>query len=163
MGTRFNCVLLCLISFVNGKLEPIVVGGSFAHISHFPHSVFMSVHCLEENDIELSWICGGSILNQVITLTAAHCLYGCNQNSTVSVGVGHVHKDYGDHTTVHSYFIHEDYDVTLAINDIALVRLNTKLKFSENVKRIILMKHPPYHEKAQIAGWGITNVSSFLI
>lgn len=97
-------------------------------------------------------------MNQVVTLTAAHCLFGCDQNSTVSVSVGHAHRDQGVESSVHSYTTHEGYDEQETTNDIALVLLNTKIKFSAKVKRVVLMKKPPYFEKAQIAGWGLTDV-----
>ncbi|KAJ8729184.1 hypothetical protein PYW08_000765 [Mythimna loreyi] len=148
--------IMCLISLVKCKMEPFIAGGYSAPIIGFPHSVFMNVHCFSEESDGL-WICGASIINQMIALTAAHCLDECSKNSTISVSVGDAHKDQGVKSTVHSFFIHEDFVEHLAINDIALVRFKNMIRFSDKVKRVVLMQNPPYFEKAQIAGWGITD------
>lgn len=153
--------ITCLISFVKCLMEPFVVGGNFAPISRFPHSAFISATCIDEDNLALSWICGGSIVNQVIILTAAHCLSGCGRNSTVSVSVGNSHKEQGLRSIVHGYIMHQEYDDSLTTSDIALVKVRTKIKFNINVKRVGLMGKPPYYEKAQIAGWGLTDVSYF--
>ncbi|KAJ8726599.1 hypothetical protein PYW07_001297 [Mythimna separata] len=149
--------IMCLISCVQCQLEPFVAGGNFAAISNFPHAAFMSFHCYGDDQIMIQWICGASILNQELTLTAGHCLSGCNRNSTIIVSVGSSNRNQGVEVTVHSFFMHPDYNEVLSSNDIGLVRLNTMIHFNENVKRVMLMQNPPYFEKAQVAGWGLIN------
>lgn len=53
-------------------MESKIVGGKFEKIKNYPHTAFLSVIC------EDSWVCGASILNQRMFLTACHCVYGCS-------------------------------------------------------------------------------------
>lgn len=64
-------------------MEPYVVGGDYANIDQFPHSVYLYA----ENNGE-AWICGASILNQMILLTAAHCLVDCLNDWSIKAYAG---------------------------------------------------------------------------
>lgn len=66
-----------------GKMEGFIVGGDYAQIDFFPHSVFLTAECKDD-----SWICGSSVINQKVLLTAAHCLYGCKKKFTVDAYAG---------------------------------------------------------------------------
>lgn len=152
-------------AFVECKMEPFVVGGKDADIENFPHSVFLYVSCYfdEKNNSSIEWVCGGSIVSDQIILTAAHCVYGCTQRSVYTVTMGHAHKKNGFQSTIQEYIIHQKYIGTAQAFDIAIARPKTPLKFDMNVKRIALMKDPPYYDKAQIAGWGMIDVSTFCL
>lgn len=65
-------------------MEPYVVGGDFTDIAHFPHSVFLDINCMSNG-----WICGSSILNQRILLTAAHCVFACKRDWQIDGYAGH--------------------------------------------------------------------------
>lgn len=152
--------VICFKSFVESNIMLLIAGGEHVAISNFPHSAFVSVKCVTEERTSY-FVCGASIVNQKITLTAAHCLFGCGPDTVISTTVGHSHKAHGAKSTVKTYLIHEHYDPVKTANDIALMTLRTIIRFSVNVKRIALMMKPPYFEKAQVAGWGYTDVSFF--
>lgn len=141
-------------------MEPFIIDGDLADINQFPHSAYLSIRC-NKKGIDGVYLCGASIVNQYLTLTAAHCTYKCTKNTFVTVYVGHNIWYHGASATAHSFIEHEHFDLTEVVHDICLVRLNSPLKFGPNVNRVALMKNPPYNEVASIAGWGQYDVSMF--
>lgn len=153
-------VIFCIISAINCQMQPFVVAGKCAKITKFPHSAFMKIYCTNlDTGKEIPWICGASIVNEKIVLTAAHCLSDCAGTSRAIISVGCSDKKGGISTTVLSFVVHEGYRDHKTANDIALAKTKTEFVFGPTVKRIALMEDPPYYEKAQIAGWGLINVS----
>lgn len=158
---RTFCILTVanLVAFTECVLEGKIVGGENANITDFPYSALLAIKCKIENRIEEgSWTCGASIVNQELLLTAAHCLFECLPNSWVLVSVGHVHMNKGYKNTVCSFLVHEEFNYYTERNDIAMVKLKNALSFNSSVSRVALMKHPPYNEKAKVAGWGMIDV-----
>lgn len=154
--TRFIVFVSCVIIVLSdSKMQPFIVGGHRAKIVDFPYSVHLGI----QEDKVGTWMCGGSIINQYLTLTAAHCLYPCTQGSAISVSYGDENILKSHFTTARSYAIHQRYSDDSLLNDIALVRLNTPLSFNSKVSRVVLMENPPYKEEAAVAGWGVTDVS----
>lgn len=140
-------------------MEPFIVNGYDAHISEFPYSANLYIRCKKKNGDMSGHICGSSIINQYLTLTAAHCTSKCEEKIGITVYVGHEDWRLGASSTADSYRQHEDFDTEHLTNDIALVRLKTPLKFGSSVMRIALMENPPYREEAFVAGWGRYSVS----
>lgn len=67
-------------------MEPFVVGGLTKTIAEYPHSIYLAADCSKP------WICGASVLNQNILITAAHCLKGCdvdNPEHLIEAFAGH--------------------------------------------------------------------------
>lgn len=147
-------------AFIECQMEPFVVGGEKATIINFPHSVFVYMKCFDETGTGFTWICGASIVNELIILTAAHCFDGCFHHRYISTFVGHSERAQGSKSTVETFSRYPDYNEGYSGYDLALARLKTRIKFGAKVKRIALMKSPPYYEKAQVAGWGLTIVST---
>lgn len=158
---RYFVVVLLSFKAVESSKTKLVVEGRKANITKFPHSVFLRAKCYVNDDIAGYWICGGSVLNQKIILTAAHCIYGCYPHSTFDVNMGHVHRDKGFSSMVKNFILHQAFRPLSGANDIGLVLINDIIKFNLNIKRISIMKRPPYFERARIAGWGLINVSFF--
>lgn len=160
-----KCVsILSLLTIVKGdhKMEPFIVGGSYAKIEDFAHAAFLAITCDRNTGTE-HFSCGASVLNQVILLTAAHCLEDCLATSSMLVAVGVVNKR-GPFTHEVSHFvIHPLYDGEQVANDIALAAVAEPLTLSRKVKRVVIMEDPPYQEISSVAGWGVTDVICLLV
>ena len=156
-------IFMCSTPFIECQIEPFMVGGRVPDMKYFPYSVFMYIKCFEEDsEKSFTWICGASIVNEMIMLTAAHCIYGCARRSTFTVSVGHVHKEKGFGATIHTFYIHHKYSDSHTSYDIALTRTKRPLRFGKFVQRIAFMEDPPYFDEAQVAGWGSLTVSTFV-
>lgn len=157
---RPTCVLLLgLFAFVRAAMEGFIVGGQMANILHHAHSAFLNVNCNANGDIYV-WICGASIVNQNILLTAGHCLAGCSYQSHITINLGDEHRDRGRTYSAYSFMVHEHYDQVTSTNDICLLRVASSLTLNSKSSRVALMKRPPYSENAKVAGWGMVDVSS---
>ncbi|XP_022820890.1 chymotrypsin-1-like isoform X1 [Spodoptera litura] len=155
---RYFLVTLLSLKVVESAIEGNAVGGKKAVITEFPHSVYLGTTCYEKDSEDSNyWLCGASILNQKVVLTAAHCMYGCGPLSSFSVNMGNVDRNKGFESMVDAYILHEDYNPHKTANDIGLAMIKATIKFKPNIKRIAIMKDPPYFEKAQMAGWGLTD------
>ncbi|XP_075991736.1 chymotrypsin-1-like isoform X1 [Anticarsia gemmatalis] len=152
-----HILLLNLVHFGKCRMTGKIIGGHESEITEFPYSAFLKAMCVNKYTGAVRyWICGASILNQLMLLTAAHCVLDCARSSYLIISVGHSNTEYGTVTSVESYIIHNKHreDVSLGY-DIALVKVKTPLKLSSRISRIALWKSPPYFEKAQVAGWGV--------
>ncbi|NWW45011.1 FA10 factor, partial [Pedionomus torquatus] len=80
------------------------------------------------------WFCGGTILNEYFILTAAHCV---NRRKDLWVLVGMVDKDEEEPSRsihrVEKIIAHAEYDTKIFDNDIALLKLEEPITFSEDV------------------------------
>ena len=151
----FKLSLICLV-----KCNKQLLIGKTGWIKQFPHSAFLNVMCTVHLNTP-GWICGSSIVNQRIILTAAHCVNNCYKSisAMVTITVGHRHRYKGSESSVEHICCHRKFDQTLLIYDIALLKLKSDLKFSQKVRRVALMRNPPPFERARIAGWGLRDVS----
>lgn len=149
--------LLLLIKGITCAFEAYVVDGNKTMIKFFPHAVFLSIFC------QGGFICGGSILNQMIVLTAAHCVEDCHGGSrnSISIKFGHELLNRMSSVPVIRYLIHERYNHVTMKNDIGLVLARNPMKLSEAAQRVVLLQSTPKNIKvAHIAGWGVINVST---
>lgn len=78
----------------------------------------------------------------------------------VELRVGSVDRHDGGHLVpVHDFYIHPDYNYE-ADNDIAVIRLERNLEFSDLIQPILLAtRRPEAWEKAIVSGWGYGLVS----
>uniref|UniRef100_A0AAY4CDI1 Peptidase S1 domain-containing protein n=1 Tax=Denticeps clupeoides TaxID=299321 RepID=A0AAY4CDI1_9TELE len=100
--------------------------------------------------------CGGFVVSEDFVMTAAHCLKW-GQSLEVLVGASDLSKHKtGKFVTVNVYHIYPGYKKTLE-NDIALLQLSEKLKFTKSVQPIpIPKKKEDIKAKSvcMVAGWG---------
>ncbi|XP_075991735.1 chymotrypsin-1-like [Anticarsia gemmatalis] len=152
-----------LCNDVVGKIQQLIYYGDYAKIGKFPYTAHLGILCYMEKKKKIPWICGSSILNQALLLTAAHCLETCRSETEIVASVGHERIMKGGVSTGHSFVLHENYDDEVLNHDIALVRLKTHIRFSSNVSRVALSKKlRPFtnKDKALVAGWGISEKGS---
>ncbi|CAK9301690.1 unnamed protein product [Gordionus sp. m RMFG-2023] len=141
----------------------MIVGGIPTQITEYPFMVSLRVNS--------RYVCAGIILDSNKILTVAHCFRPSIPHSLYSIHCGKS-KKYGNEPNekllsiksviIHEGFVREDglRDAFKYDNDIAIVKLNESLKFTENITNAVL---PKYNENLTpgtyccVAGWGDTN------
>ncbi|XP_015246617.1 PREDICTED: acrosin-like [Cyprinodon variegatus] len=136
-----------------------IVGGREAPEGAWPWQV--SIQILSSHH------CGGTIINSLWILTAAHCFnfhkFLSNDYFQVVMGLN-VFSTPGPHTQTRSIskiIMHEDYNEFTSDNDVALLLLSSPLNFTDHVQPCCT-PHNMSHEAALnlsycfITGWGST-------
>ncbi|XP_064076652.1 serine protease 55-like [Vanessa tameamea] len=147
--------LISLLVLVNAKsiLEPKIVRGDQVNISKFAHSVFLVI-----NSAAGSYVCGSSVINQKILLTAAHCIDSCVNKCLGSAAfAGNADKRRGDKIPILGTAPHKNFDRSRIQNDIGLVLLENPLQLGKFVKRVALTRVAPPQSTGTVAGWGLVN------
>lgn len=145
--------MLLKVQAKNLKLKPIISSrifeGKQVTAEEFPYQVAI----LNQNKL----LCGGTILNQKIVITAAHCID--NENvSSLRVRAGSANPYFGGQIrNVSCIRIHQAYDRVTYEYDIALMVLEKKLNFSSpDIGKIVLPKKEVLNgTRGVVSGFGI--------
>uniref|UniRef100_A0A3B4D6R8 Peptidase S1 domain-containing protein n=1 Tax=Pygocentrus nattereri TaxID=42514 RepID=A0A3B4D6R8_PYGNA len=139
-----------------------VVGGHFAVKGAWPWQVsiqWMSSH-----------ICGGSILNHLWILSAAHCFNKSYSTLQVVAGLHSLSKigSTAQIRSVERIIKHEDYDETSFENDIALLQLQHPLFFTTHVQPVCTLRNEREERDLSfsscfVSGWGSTVFKGSLV
>ncbi|XP_070596615.1 transmembrane protease serine 12-like [Erythrolamprus reginae] len=142
----------------NSTMQTRIVGGRDAMPGAWPWQINLQVYEAGKGYLPM---CGGSLINTSIVLTAAHCFKISEDPAlwTVVIGLHQIGKDYS-HTIrrrikaihIHPNFVKETYD-----NDIAVIILVRSIKFNDYVHPICLpTTNLSINEEAPcyITGWG---------
>lgn len=143
-----------------------IVGGYDAEPNSWPWQVALFQRG-KRDPTKHYFICGGSILNRRFILTAAHCVVrddGPLKPEMLSVKVGA--HDVTDSTSrripVSAVIAHENYKQWKVYNDIALLRLDEDLDFTDPAIRPVCVQTQDMaardyaNENSTIIGWGTT-------
>ncbi|KAJ8713884.1 hypothetical protein PYW08_007504 [Mythimna loreyi] len=153
--TKFYLIFSLVLISCEFKMEPFVVGSVYTTIGQYPHCIYLAVDCSRP------WICGASILNQKMLITAAHCVNICDTTDS-----DHMIEAYAGHENLEKVIskrevgvikFHEKYEERSAANDLALAGLKKSLYLGENIKRIVISPQFPNVNKGEVAGWGIVD------
>ncbi|XP_026015857.1 granzyme G-like isoform X1 [Astatotilapia calliptera] len=101
--------------------------------------------------------CAGFLLNEDFVMTAAHCQA---ESYTALLGVHNVNSNSEiQRISVEQPFPHKNFNQTSLKNDVMLLKLSSKAKFSENVKPIPLASHDDgtLPKSCILSGWGRTD------
>ncbi|KAL7727425.1 hypothetical protein ACLKA6_017550 [Drosophila palustris] len=165
-------------SFTCGTiLNQRVANGYEVQLSSRPWMALLRYQSLGES----RFLCGGTLISNRYILTAAHCVYGLeDQLYEIRLGEHRISterdcrqqgrkekcappvKDVG----IEKFLIHEKYDSKRISNDIALLRLNSSVTFEKHVKPICLPITDELKQQAEslsnyfVTGWGTTENGS---
>ncbi|NXJ76395.1 TMPS2 protease, partial [Trogon melanurus] len=145
--------LECGLPTKNVNIMSRIVGGSGAVLGQWPWQV--SLH------VEDTHICGGSIITRQWIVTAAHCVEGRYSDPySWRVYAGILYQDemlFKNGYKVQQIISHPDYDTDSKDNDVALMKLETPLTFTDTIRPVCLpnpgMMFEP-NQQCWISGWG---------
>ncbi|XP_017097733.2 trypsin alpha-like [Drosophila bipectinata] len=138
-----SCGALISAKWLPGR----IVGGNSVAITSVPWQVSLQINGRH--------FCGGSIYREDIVITAAHCMASIRPIS-LSVRVGSTDSNSGGQSVrVSKILVHEDYDENTVANDVAVLRLESRLTLNASVRAIPLAyKVPRTADSARVSGWG---------
>ena len=153
-----SITFLLLIPFISLSQSDIV-GGDDANISDYPYQAAMLGEGWGNNYYAY---CGASVINEYWVLTAAHCMVGENAPTTaVRVGNSNSYAQGGQTYDVAEIISHPNYNSNTMNNDIALIRLEDPIQFSNNVQPVLLVCDQQVElgvedvgQTSWITGWG---------
>ncbi|XP_043935327.1 trypsin-like [Protopterus annectens] len=133
----------------SGGRNDKIVGGYECKRNSQPHQVSLSV--------DGEHLCGGSLLNELWVLSAAHCYY--EEKFDVRLGEHDLTKDEGTEQVINveKAILHPLYDYMTVNNDIMLLKLASPARLTPYVQPIRLPRHCPVDNTlCLVSGWGNT-------
>ncbi|GAV08129.1 hypothetical protein RvY_17868 [Ramazzottius varieornatus] len=108
--------------------------------------------------------CGATILNEQFLITAAHCVYknfqyGYYRDLAIRIGLYSMDEEdlglFGPETvSISRAFIHPFFNATQSSFDVALVQLETPIKFKPHIRPVCLPSGEHLGEMGTVLGWG---------
>merc|ERR1711942_130067 len=173
---RMPALLLLLLLFITvygkdscscGVRQPVITtkitGGEDADPHEFPWVAKLLIQ-----DQEGKSSCGGSLINDRYILTAAHCVSGPGQVVITAI-LGDHQISVKENTEViipaDKFWIHEKYDETKKVYDVAIIRLSDPVDFTTHpLIRPVCLPDGMFQDYRQeegvvVAGWGYKKVN----
>ncbi|XP_036944225.1 tryptase-2-like [Acanthopagrus latus] len=167
---RLLAVLLLLLmhsigGFLGAEVKSAIIGGRNADKTKWQEMVYLNI---TSRDKVTKWRCGGTVLNDQWVLTAASCWdeqrRPNKERSMAWVGSYSLKTYQGRYKGITQIITHRNYDSSGGTyqNDIALVKLKTKIESWADVKYVNLPSANDVFDSSSecwIAGWGYTGAN----
>ncbi|XP_032380957.1 granzyme G [Etheostoma spectabile] len=154
MSIHCELLILILTLTLGGQVHTgKVIGGHEAVPHSRPYMVLLERHMQDGKTRH----CGGFLLSEDFVMTAAHCR-ACSY--TVFLGIHNYKIRNGiQRISVVQTFPHKGYDKNDFSNDIMLLKLSSKAKYSANVQPIALADQNDCSmpKSCRVSGWGATD------
>lgn len=157
MKNSFVVLFAWLFHVGFGSLERRIYNGRSARGGEFP---FIA-------NVEAAGVtCGGALISQSFVVTAAHCLRFLDEHEkfTITLGTVDFYPFDEDDDAVKfranmKFWMHENFTLPSAENDIAVVRLPSPVKLSEKIQPIKISRDGKVDQRAGdvltvVMGWG---------
>ncbi|XP_067095744.1 chymotrypsin-like elastase family member 2A [Osmerus mordax] len=122
-----------------------------------PHSWPWQISLQYDDNGTWSHICGGTLISSDWVLTAAHCI-NTRHSYRVEVGRHSLEAEEGSlAVAVSRIIVHQSWTPILSRNDIALIKLETPVTFSDSIMAACLPDAGfllPHNEPCYVTGWG---------
>ncbi|KAF5276944.1 hypothetical protein FQA39_LY18538 [Lamprigera yunnana] len=132
------------------RLDGKIVGGHPVNIEDYNYQVSLQFYG--------GHFCGGSILNDHVVLTAAHCTFGRPSSAfNILYGTHDLFSSGASLVSVSSILNHNDYNTVNSNNDVSLMYLSSSIQFSAAAQPTILSTTPQnggHLRTATVSGWG---------
>ncbi|KAF2902131.1 hypothetical protein ILUMI_04064 [Ignelater luminosus] len=145
----------------SNSIGPRVLGDDEPKQGEFPWmAAVFSEGAIVNNQPQLEYKCGASIIHPEVLLTVAHCVPN-NQTYQIKAGMVNVEIEDGVSGTqqrrVNNVIVHPQYKVQTLEYDVAILILNSPLIFDENINAVCLPV-PELGDRddkiCQVSGWG---------
>ncbi|XP_037709720.1 trypsin delta-like [Drosophila subpulchrella] len=148
MFIQWIFLISSVILVSSGRISERIVGGYPVPISSAPWQASIQEYGIHQ--------CGAAIYSDQILITAAHCIPQHPYGSTVRVGA--TNRNFGGQVAeIANIIVHEGYHEIneIPFNDIAVIRLSSRLRMDDTVRSIPLADStPPIGSPASVSGWG---------
>ncbi|XP_034173601.2 venom protease isoform X1 [Osmia lignaria lignaria] len=146
-----------------------IFGGIQAQSGEFPYMVALGYENddLEEDPSPIKYSCGGSLISSQHVLTAAHCVNNVNEKVPVEIRLGN--EDIKSSASnvqripISDIISHPEYKRSMNYNDVAILKLKTRVQLSNTVKPICLETRSlnsmsiTSRTPLVVIGWGATS------
>ncbi|KAJ3645845.1 hypothetical protein Zmor_023471 [Zophobas morio] len=136
-----------------------IVGGEDAQVGEFPHMAALGFYSKEDSVYRFD--CGGTLISPRYIVTAAHCFVNVQANELKIARLGVIRvpetvekPDPKIDYNVINITIHNEYKWKEKFNDIALVKLEKKVTFTDSIRPACLYTKNDDPERLMVTGWG---------
>ncbi|XP_063917041.1 serine protease persephone-like [Zophobas morio] len=139
-----------------------ILNGENTQPGEFPHMAALGFFNKKVNMYRFD--CGGTLISPYHIVTAAHCLVNVQGNELKIARLGVINvpemvknPDPKIDYNVVDVIIHKHYDGRRKLNDIALVKLEKQVRFTDTIRPACLYTKNDNPENLKVTGWGVVS------